>query len=45
MLIDLAHPLVPGTKVAFALRFETAGTVEIEIPIVDARAGGATHAH
>ena len=45
MLIGIALPLVPGTNVAFALRFETAGTVEIELPVVDARAGGATHAH
>ena len=45
MLIDIALPLVSGTNVAFALRFETAGLVEIEIPVVDARAGGATHAH
>jgi copper(I)-binding protein len=45
MLIDIARPLLPGMNVAFELRFETAGTVKIEIPVVDARASGATHAH
>ena len=45
MLTDIAPPLAPGMSVAFALRFATAGTVEIEIPVVDARAGGAPHAH
>jgi copper(I)-binding protein len=45
MLIDIARPLMPGTTVGFTLRFATAGNVEIEIPVVDARAGGATHAH
>jgi copper(I)-binding protein len=45
MLIDLAKPLVPDTTVVLSLRFEEAGTVEIEAPVVDARAGAAaTHA-
>ena len=45
MLIDIARPLVPGANVPFSLRFATAGIVEIQIPVVDARAGGASHAH
>ena len=45
MLIDLAKPLAPGTNVVLSLRFAEAGTVEIEAPVVDARAGPApTHA-
>ena len=44
MLVDIAGPLLPGTKVPFALRFETAGTVEIEVPVVDARGAGPAHA-
>ncbi len=43
MLIDLAAPLAPGTKVALSLRFAAAGTVELEVPVVDARANA--HAH
>lgn len=44
MLIDIARPMVPGTKVALSLRFADAGTVEIQVPVVDARAGAAaTH--
>ena len=41
MLIDLKGPMVPGTTVALSLRFAEAGTVEIDVPIVDARAAGA----
>ena len=44
MLIDLKTPMVPGTKVALSLRFAEAGTVEIDVPVVDARAqAGAQH--
>ncbi len=43
MLIGLAAPLAPGTKVALSLELETAGTIEIEVPVVDARANA--HAH
>ena len=44
MLIDLKTPMVPGTKVALSLRFAEAGTVEIDVPVVDARAqAGAPH--
>ena len=44
MLIDLTGPMVPGTKVALSLRFAGAGTVDIDVPVVDARAAGApTH--
>jgi periplasmic copper chaperone A len=38
MLIDLKAPMVPGTKVALSLRFAAGGTVEIDVPVVDARA-------
>ena len=41
MLIDIKTPMVPGTRVALSLRFAEAGTVEIDVPVVDARAGGA----
>lgn len=37
MLIDLAAPLAPGTKVALSLRFAAAGTIELEVPVIDAR--------
>lgn len=43
MLIGLAGPLAPGAKVTLWLRFATAGTVELEVPVVDARASA--HAH
>lgn len=39
MLIDVARPLEPGTNVPLSLRFATAGAVELEIPVVDARGG------
>lgn len=39
MLIDIKTPMVPGTKVALSLRFAEAGSVEIDVPVVDARAG------
>jgi copper(I)-binding protein len=38
MLLDVAGPLAAGTKVAVSLHFAVAGTVEIEVPVVDARA-------
>jgi copper(I)-binding protein len=41
MLIDLKAPMVPGTRVVLSLRFAVAGTVEIEVPVVDARAQAA----
>jgi copper(I)-binding protein len=44
MLLDLAGPLAAGTTVPMTLRFESAGTVELEIPVVDARAEAAPHA-
>ncbi len=37
MLIDIAAPLVPGTTVALSLQFAAAGTIELEVPVVDAR--------
>ena len=40
MLIDLKAPMVAGTKVALSLRFAEGGTVEIDVPVVDARAQG-----
>ena len=39
MLIDSKTPMVPGTKVALSLRFAEAGSVELDVPVVDARAG------
>jgi len=41
MLIDLKAPMVPGTKVALSLLFAEGGTVEIDVPVVDARAQAA----
>ena len=41
MLIDLKAPMVPGTTVALSLQFAEAGTVEIAVPVVDARAQAA----
>ena len=44
MLIDLATPLAAGASVTLSLRFAAAGTLEIEVPVVDARASpSATH--
>jgi copper(I)-binding protein len=43
MLIDLKAPMVPGTKVALSLRFAEGGTVEVDVPVVDARAHPAAH--
>ena len=43
MLIDLKGPMVPGTRVALSLRFAEAGTVEVDVPVVDARAAAAAH--
>ena len=37
MLIDLAAPLAAGATVALTLRFAAAGTVELEVPVIDAR--------
>jgi copper(I)-binding protein len=39
MLIDILAPLAPGTTVRLSLQFAAAGEVEIEAPVVDARAG------
>lgn len=41
MLVDLKTPLVPGTHVALSLRFAESGNVEIDVPVVDARAEAA----
>jgi copper(I)-binding protein len=46
MLLDLTAPLTAGATVAVTLHFSAAGAVELEVPIVDARAaprGGAGH--
>ena len=47
MLVDLAGPLVPGTSVALTLRFEGAGELVLDIPVVDAREAPspASHTH
>ena len=39
MLLDVAMPLEAGTQVTLELRFAGAGAVEVEVPVVDARAG------
>jgi copper(I)-binding protein len=38
MLVDLAAALAPGMQVSMTLRFAGAGAVEVEVPVVDARA-------
>jgi len=43
MLIDLKGPMVPGTRVALSLRFADSGTLEVDVPVVDARAAAAAH--
>jgi copper(I)-binding protein len=42
MLVDVAAPLAAGARVALSLRFAVAGTLEIEVPVIDARASGPT---
>ena len=44
MLVDLATPLAAATTVALSLRFANAGTLELEVPVVDARTAPATRA-
>jgi copper(I)-binding protein len=44
MLVNLTTPLAPGTTMTLALRFAAAGIVELEVPVVDARAGAAPRA-
>ena len=33
MLVNLKHPLEPGKMVEVTLKFEKAGTVEVELPV------------
>ena len=42
MLVDVAAPLAAGASVTLSLRFAAAGTLEIEVPVVDARASSPT---
>jgi copper(I)-binding protein len=42
MFIDIAGPLVPGAKVAVSLRFANGGTLDLDVPVVDARAASPT---
>lgn len=42
MLVDVAEPLIAGARVALSLRFAVAGTLEIEVPVIDARASEPT---
>jgi copper(I)-binding protein len=37
MLIDIAAPLAPGTTVSLSLEFAVAGTIAVDVPVVDAR--------
>lgn len=38
MLLDVAMPLAAGSSVSLSLHFAQAGAVELEVPVVDARA-------
>jgi hypothetical protein len=38
MLVDIAAPLTAGTRVTLSLQFAMAGTIVVELPVVDARA-------
>jgi periplasmic copper chaperone A len=42
MLVDVAEPLAAGASVILSLRFAAAGTLEIEVPVVDARTSSPT---
>ena len=42
MLVDVVAPLAAGASVTLSLRFAAAGTLEIEVPVVDARASSPT---
>ena len=42
MLVDVAAPLAAGASVTLSLSFAAAGTLEIEVPVVDARATSPT---
>src|SRR5688572_1029788 len=37
MLLDLAAPLAAGTRVSLSLQFAAAGTIDVDVPVVDAR--------
>jgi periplasmic copper chaperone A len=37
MLVDVAAPLTPGMSVPLSLRFAAAGTIVVDVPVVDAR--------
>lgn len=41
MLLEVRGPLAAGTTVTLSLRFAEAGAIELEVPVVDARAGAA----
>jgi len=45
MLLGLAAPLAPGTKVALTLVFAAAGEIAVEVPVVDARGAPPGHEH
>jgi len=42
MLVDVAAPLAAGASVTLSLHFAAAGTLELEVPVVDARASSPT---
>ena len=42
MLLDVSAPLAAGASVTVSLHFAAAGTLEIEVPVVDARAPSPT---
>jgi copper(I)-binding protein len=41
MLLQIRGPLAPGATVVMTLQFAGAGTLELEVPVVDARTGPA----
>jgi copper(I)-binding protein len=47
MLIGLAAPLAPGRNIVVTLVFEQAGSIEVTVPVIDARGmpPAADHAH
>jgi copper(I)-binding protein len=45
MLVGIASPLVPGTRLTVTLRFEKAGEITLDVPVRDARAETEHHHH
>ena len=45
LLVGIASPLVPGTRLTVTLRFEKAGEITLDVPVRDARAETEHHHH